>query len=99
MYGAADDVPVTKAAFSWLLYVLVWLRRGASPAIAALGILGLIGSAIALTRVDSVFAGRAYAACGGIYIVSSLVCCGSSKVSSRPGPTCSAPASRPLVRS
>jgi small multidrug resistance family-3 protein len=51
----------------------LWLRRGASPAIAALGILSLIGFAIALTRVDAVFAGRAYAAYGGIYIAASLV--------------------------
>jgi small multidrug resistance family-3 protein len=51
----------------------LWLRRGASPAIAALGILSLIGFAIALTRVDTAFAGRAYAAYGGIYIAASLV--------------------------
>jgi small multidrug resistance family-3 protein len=51
----------------------LWLRRGASPAIAALGILGLIGFAVALTRVDAAFAGRAYAAYGGIYIAASLV--------------------------
>jgi drug/metabolite transporter superfamily protein YnfA len=30
----------------------LWLRRGYSPAIAALGILSLIGFAVALTRVD-----------------------------------------------
>ncbi len=51
----------------------LWIRRGASPAIAALGSLSLIGFAIALTRVDAVFAGRAYAAYGGIYIAASLV--------------------------
>ena len=51
----------------------LWLRRGASPAIAGLGILSLIGFAVALTRVDAAFAGRAYAAYGGIYITASLV--------------------------
>ena len=51
----------------------LWLRRGASPAIAALGALSLIGFAVALTRVDAAFAGRAYAAYGGIYIAASLV--------------------------
>ena len=51
----------------------LWLRRGGSPAIAALGILSLIGFAVALTRVDAAFAGRAYAAYGGIYIAASLV--------------------------
>ena len=33
----------------------------------------LIGFAVALTRVDAAFAGRAYAAYGGIYIAASLV--------------------------
>ena len=51
----------------------LWLRQGASPAIAAVGIVSLIGFAFALTRVDSSFAGRAYAAYGGIYIAASLV--------------------------
>lgn len=51
----------------------LWLRRGVSPAVAALGVLSLIGFAVALTRVDAAFAGRAYAAYGGIYIAASLV--------------------------
>src|SRR5688572_9899657 len=46
--------------------------RGA-PGIAALGILSLIGFAVAFTRVDGAFAGRAYAPYGGIYIAASLV--------------------------
>lgn len=50
----------------------LWLRRGASPAVAALGVASLIGFAVALTRVDAAFAGRAYAAYGGIYIAVSL---------------------------
>lgn len=50
----------------------VWLRRGASPMVVVLGVASLIGFAIALTRVDTAFAGRAYAAYGGIYIVASL---------------------------
>jgi len=50
-----------------------WLRRGASPLTAVLGVGSLVVFAVALTRVDSVFAGRAYAAYGGIYIVASLV--------------------------
>ena len=40
---------------------------------AALGVVSLIAFAFALTRVDSAFAGRAYAAYGGIYIAASLV--------------------------
>jgi small multidrug resistance family-3 protein len=50
-----------------------WLRRGATPFIVVLGIASLIGFALALTRVDSAFAGRAYAAYGGICIAASLV--------------------------
>lgn len=50
----------------------VWLRRGALPYVAVLGVASLIGFAIALTRTDSAFAGRAYAAYGGIYIAASL---------------------------
>jgi small multidrug resistance family-3 protein len=50
-----------------------WLRRGASPLLAVLGVVSLVVFAIALARVDSVFAGKSYAAYGGIYIVASLV--------------------------
>jgi YnfA/UPF0060 family uncharacterized protein len=42
-----------------------WLHRGAAPLVALLGIASLICFAVALTRVDSAFAGRAYAAYGG----------------------------------
>ncbi len=50
-----------------------WLRRGASPAFAILGCGSLVGFAVVLTRVQVAFAGRAYAAYGGIYIAASLV--------------------------
>lgn len=50
----------------------VWLRRGGTPVVALVGVASLIAFAVALTRVDSAFAGRAYAAYGGIYIVASL---------------------------
>jgi small multidrug resistance family-3 protein len=50
-----------------------WLRLSRSPAWALLGLLLLAGFAIGLTRVDSPAAGRAYAAYGGIYILSSLL--------------------------
>ena len=51
----------------------LWLRRGVTPFVLVLGIASLMGFAFALTRVDSAFAGRAYAAYGGIYITASLV--------------------------
>ena len=49
-----------------------WLRGGASPLVAVIGVVSLIGFAATLTRVDTAFAGRAYAAYGGIYIAASL---------------------------
>ena len=45
-----------------------WLRRGGSAAWAVVGIVSLVAFAIALARVDTPFAGRAYAAYGGVYI-------------------------------
>jgi len=50
-----------------------WLRGGWSPIVAVAGVLSLIGFATMLTRVDTQFAGRAYAAYGGIYIAASLL--------------------------
>lgn len=53
--------------------VWMWLRLGRSPWWLAPGSASLLVFAIALTRVDAAFAGRAFAAYGGIYIASSLV--------------------------
>jgi len=50
-----------------------WLRRGRSPALGLAGVALLVAFAVTLTRADSAFAGRAYAAYGGIYIASSLL--------------------------
>lgn len=50
----------------------MWLRLGRSAWWLFPGALSLLVFAIVLTRVDAAFAGRAYAAYGGIYIVSSL---------------------------
>jgi small multidrug resistance family-3 protein len=50
-----------------------WLRRGASPLVVVAGVVSLLAFALALTRVDSAFAGRAYAAYGSIYIAASLI--------------------------
>ncbi|MDQ8700773.1 YnfA family protein [Hyphomicrobium sp. LHD-15] len=49
-----------------------WARQGASALWLVPGVAALIAFAWLLTRVDSDFAGRAYAAYGGIYIVASL---------------------------
>ena len=50
-----------------------WLRQGRSPWLVLPGMILLAAFAWALTRVESPFAGRAYAAYGGIYIASSLL--------------------------
>ena len=50
-----------------------WLRLGKSPWWIAPGMVSLALFAILLTLVDSEAAGRAYAAYGGVYIVSSVV--------------------------
>lgn len=50
----------------------MWLRQGRSWPVAALGVLSLIGFSLMLTRVETGFAGRAYAAYGGVYIAASL---------------------------
>ncbi|MGO4124878.1 YnfA family protein [Inquilinus sp. YAF38] len=49
-----------------------WLRLGGSPWWALPGTGSLIAFALLLTRIDAEFAGRAYAAYGGIYIAASL---------------------------
>ncbi|MGK9170644.1 YnfA family protein [Inquilinus limosus] len=49
-----------------------WLRLDRSAWWTLPGIASLILFALLLTRVDAAFAGRAYAAYGGIYIVASL---------------------------
>lgn len=50
----------------------MWVRLGRSAWWLAPGAGSLLLFALALTRVDAAFAGRAFAAYGGIYIVSSL---------------------------
>lgn len=50
-----------------------WLRLGRSPWLAVPGVLALVLFAVTLTRVEAAFAGRAYAAYGGIYIFSALL--------------------------
>lgn len=53
--------------------VWAWLRLDRSPVWLIPGVASLMLFAWALTRVDAGFAGRAYAAYGGIYILASLV--------------------------
>jgi len=50
-----------------------WLRLGRNPLWVIPGTVSLVIFAFALTKIDSQFAGRAYAAYGGVYIISSLL--------------------------
>lgn len=52
--------------------VWMWLRLGRSGWWLVPGALPLALFAVILTRIDAAFAGRAFAAYGGVYIVSSL---------------------------
>jgi small multidrug resistance family-3 protein len=50
----------------------LWLRLGKSALWIVPGLLSLTLFALLLTRVEAAYAGRAYAAYGGIYIVASI---------------------------
>jgi len=50
-----------------------WLRLGRSPWWGIVGIVSLVIFGVLLTRSEAAFAGRAYAAYGGVYILVSLV--------------------------
>ena len=49
-----------------------WLRLGKATLWLVPGAMSLVLFAILLTRIDALFAGRAYAAYGGVYIAASL---------------------------
>jgi small multidrug resistance family-3 protein len=50
-----------------------WLRLGKSVFWIFPGIISLIAFAFLLTRIETLFAGRTFAAYGGVYIVASLL--------------------------
>ncbi len=50
-----------------------WIRLGKHPLWIVPGIVSLVIFALALTRIETTAAARAYAAYGGIYILSSLL--------------------------
>jgi small multidrug resistance family-3 protein len=49
-----------------------WLRLGRSPWWALAGAASLVLFAVLLTRIETAYAGRAFAAYGGVYIAASL---------------------------
>lgn len=69
-------VPYLLAAFAEIAGCFAfwaWLRLGRSPLWLVPGLASLAFFAWALTRAEAAFAGRAYAAYGGIYILASLL--------------------------
>ena len=67
-YCAAAVVEIAGCFSFW-----AWLRLGKTIWWLIPGIASLILFAYLLTRIDTSFAGRAYAAYGGIYITASLI--------------------------
>ena len=68
VYAACAFAEISGCYAFW-----VWLRLGKSPLWLVPGVVCLCFFAWGLTRIDADFAGRAYAAYGGVYIVASLV--------------------------
>jgi len=63
-YTAAAVAEIAGCFSFW-----AWLRLGRSPGWLIPGLASLALFAFLLTRIDTAFAGRAYAAYGGVYIV------------------------------
>ena len=73
MRSVAYYVAAAVAEIGGCFAFWAWLRLGRSALWALPGAVALIVFAFLLTRIDAVFAGRAYAAYGGVYIAASLV--------------------------
>jgi len=67
LYSAAAVLEIGGCFAFW-----AWLRRDAAAGWVIPGVASLAAFAYLLTRIDSPFAGRAYAAYGGVYIAASL---------------------------
>ena len=67
-YSLAALFEISGCFTFWL-----WIRSGRSPLWLAPGVVSLVLFALALTQIEAQFAGRAFAAYGGIYIVASLL--------------------------
>lgn len=67
-YAAAAVAEIGGCFAFW-----AWLRLDRSVLWTLPGLVSLIAFALLLTRIDAGFAGRAYAAYGGVYIAASLL--------------------------
>lgn len=72
MYTFAVFAGAAIAEIAGCFAFWAWLKLDKSPLWAIPGTVFLIVFALLLTRIDSAFAGRAYAAYGGVYISASL---------------------------
>lgn len=68
IYFAAAFFEIAGSFAFW-----AWLRLDKSPLWSLLGVLFLVIFVVLLTKSQALYAGRAFAAYGGIYIISSLV--------------------------
>ncbi len=68
LYIAAAGAEIVGCFAFW-----AWLKLGKSVLWVIPGFVALVLFAFLLTRIDSLFAGRAFAAYGGVYIAASLV--------------------------
>jgi small multidrug resistance family-3 protein len=67
IYAAAALAEIGGCFAFWL-----WLRSGKSAVLVLPGVISLVAFAWLLTLIDSDYAGRAYAAYGGIYVAASI---------------------------
>lgn len=67
-FAAAAFLEIAGCFAFWSVF-----RLGKPAWMLAAGVVALVGFAVALTRVDAAFAGRAFAAYGGVYVAASLV--------------------------
>ncbi len=67
-FAVAAVLEIAGCFMFWL-----WLRMGRSPLWVLPAVIVLALFAAALTRVDAAFAGRAFAAYAGIYVIASLI--------------------------
>ncbi|MGP0566062.1 YnfA family protein [Nitrospina sp. 32_T5] len=73
MHAFAYYITAAVAEIGGCFAFWAWLRLDRSGFWTIPGLLSLIAFAFLLTRIESPFAGRAYAAYGGVYIAASLL--------------------------
>jgi small multidrug resistance family-3 protein len=72
MHSFAYFIGAAVAEIAGCFAFWAWLRMGKSPLWVIPGVASLILFAVLLTRAEASFAGRTYAAYGGVYIAASL---------------------------